>query len=295
MRILGVLCSYEIVHRSQPHDLLIRGPFSDGSSKRRIVNRLLGTTNRFLGRGQPVRLHVSSENPFSENYQGFGQSGCDFGLGHEIRHGDPCYQRMPHWWNYVDFSVQGVPSPGHWVRLGEPLNQGQLLRPLAWNRNAQPRAAFVASYLNSQRRFLMEQVSKVLPVDGFGRAFDASISDHTRSGFTKRQLLNGYQFSLCPENTIAPGYYTEKVPESFACGSIPIAYLDKHSSVDFNPKAFLNVYDYLLGGVAPGLQGDLSSKRRMDELVSTPLLKEEIRLDQLIEFIKNVLDCARAF
>ena len=33
----------------------------------------------------------------------------------------------------------------------------------------------------------------------------------------------------------------------------------------------------------------------MDELASAPLLKEEIRLDQLIELIKNVLDCARAF
>lgn len=295
MRIVGVLGPYQVVHRSRPHDLLIRGPFSDGSGKRRFVNRVVRTANRFLAREQPVRLHVSSENPFSEHYQDFGQSGCDFGLGHEIRHGDVRYQRMPHWWNYVDFAAQGVPSPDHWVRLGEPLNQGQLLRPLKWNRNAQPRAALVTSYLNSQRRFLMDQVSKVLPVDGFGRAFDASISDHTRSGFTKRQLLTGYQFSLCPENAIAPGYYTEKVPESFACGTIPIAYLDQYSSIDFDPKAFLNLYDYLDEGMALGLEKDLSSERRMDELLSTPLLKGEIDLDQLIEFIKNVLDCAKSF
>ena len=122
--------------------------------------------------------------------------------------------------------------------LGEPLNQGHLLRPLAWNRNTQPRAAFVASYLNSQRRLVMEQVSKVLPVDGFVRTFDASISDHTRSRFAKRQLLNGYQLSLCPENAIVPGCYTDKVPERFACGSIPITYTDKRSSVDFDLKRF---------------------------------------------------------
>ena len=294
MRIVGVLCPYEVVHRSQPHDLLIRGPFSDGSGKRRLMNRVVRTANRFLAREQPVRLHVSSENPFSENYQDFGQSGCDFGLGHEIRHGDGRYLRMPHWWNYVDFVDQGVPSPAQWVRLGEPLNQGQLLRPLEWNRNAQPRAAFVTSYLNSQRRFLMEQVSKVIPVDGFGRAFDVAISDHTRSGFTKRQLLTGYQFSLCPENAISPGYCTEKVPESFACGAIPIAYLDKYSAIDFDPKAFLNLYDYLIEGVASGFQKDFASEKRKDELLSTPLLKEEIGLDRLIAFIENVLDCARA-
>ena len=91
-----MLTSYEVGHRSQPHDFLIRGPFSDGSSERRLVNCLLRATNRFFGRGQTVRVHVSSENPFSENYQGFGHSDCDFGLAREIRNGDPSYQRMPH-------------------------------------------------------------------------------------------------------------------------------------------------------------------------------------------------------
>jgi len=245
MRIFGVLCPYTVVSRAETHDLLIRGPFSDGSTKRRLINQGLRWQKQLLGHAQPVTLHVSSENPFAENYQGFDQSGCDFGLGHEIRIGDARYHRMPHWWNYVDFSAEGVPSPERWVRLG--------------------------------------------PVDGFGRAFDGDIADHTRSGFTKRELLKEYQFCFCPENAIAPGYYTEKVPESFACGSIPIAYVDAHASIDFNPRSFLNVYDYLSEGVSVGLEHDLLSEQRMLELTTTPLLRERIRLDLLIDFVKGVI------
>jgi len=294
MRILGVLCSYTVVSRIEPHDLLIRGPFSGGSTKRRLINRGLRWQKRLLGHLQPVTLHVSSENPFAENYQGFGQSGCDFGLGHEIRMGDARYQRMPHWWNYVDFSDQGVPSPERWVRLGEPLQQEQLIQPLRWNRSGTQRAAFVASYLNDQRRYLWRQADRALPVDGFGRAFDGSIVDHTRSNFIKRELLRGYRFSLCPENAIAPGYYTEKIPESFACGAIPISYVDRHVEVDFDPRSFLNLYDYLPGGISDGLAEDLSSAQRLSELTQTPLLKVPIAIDLVVDFLRMVLEQARA-
>lgn len=293
MRIVGVLCRYQLVPRSAPHDLLIRGAFSDGSARRRLWNRGLRWRQRLTAQHQPLKLHVSSENPFAENYQGFVQSGCDYGLGHEIRVGDRRYQRMPHWLNYVDFSAGGVPSPARWVRLGEPLQLDQLTRPLAWNREGVQRAAFVASYLNAQRRFLMDQAAQALPVEGFGRAFDASIPDHTRSTFTKRELLAGYRFSFCPENAIAPGYYTEKIPESFACGAIPIGYADRHVAIDFNPQAFLNVYDYLADGVACGLAADLASADRMQQLVSTPLLREPVCVEPLVNFLRCVIAEAR--
>ena len=297
MRVLGTLCRFELVSRTQAHDLLIRGPFAEGSTRRRWLNRGLRWREQIVRPWRrpagPLRLHVSSENPFAQNYQNFEQSGCDFGLGHELRVGDLRYQRMPHWWNYVDFSSDGVPSPGQWIRLGEPLKQEQLLRPLDWNRSGAQRAAFVASYLNDQRRYLWREVDRALPVDGFGRAFDTSIADHTRSNFIKRELLRGFRFNLCPENAIAPGYYTEKIPESFACGAIPIGYVDRHAEVDFNPQAFLNLYDYLPGGIAEGLAEDLANSHRLSDLTQTPLLKVPVAIDVLVDFLRKVLDQAR--
>jgi hypothetical protein len=289
MRVLGVLCRYELVSRRAPHDLLIRGPFSDGSARRRLANRVLAGQQRLLRRGPSLRLHVSSENPFAANYQGFEESGCEFGLGHEIRVGDARYFRLPHWWNYVDFRAQGIPSPEHWVRLGSPLALEQLTQPLRWNRQGAERAAFVASYLNGERRFLMQRAGLVLPIDGFGRAFDRSIPDHTRSSFTKRELLGGYRFNFCPENVIAPGYVTEKIPESFVCGSIPIGYVDPHVALDFDPQAFLNLHDYLAVGVQRGLGEALASCSKRDQLIETPLLRAPVSIDGLISFLERVL------
>ena len=294
MRALGVLCRYELVPRWRPHDLLIRGPFSEGSGRRRLVNRGLRTQRSLLRWPVVPSLHVSSENPFAANYQSFEESGCNFGLGHELRVGDATYFRLPHWLNYLDFTAQGIPSPSSWVRLGAPIQQEQLLRPLAWNREADQKAVFVASYLNAERHFLMRQASQAVPIDGFGRAFDRAIPDHTRSSFTKRELLAGYQYNFCPENAIAPGYVTEKIPESFACGCIPIAYVDPTVSVDFSLAAFVNLHDFLAAGVAVGLEEALANAERRTQLLATPLLRAPFEVEALISFLERVLAESRA-
>lgn len=294
MRILGVLCSYERVSRWQPHDLLIRGPFSDGSGRRRLVSRIWASQQQLLSRRAGVRLHVSAENPFAANYQSFEESGCDFGLGHEIRCGDPSYWRLPHWVNYIDFRLQGIPAIEHWVRLGAPLTSEQLQQPLRWNRSGAERAVFVCSSLNAERRFLMRRISLTLPTDGFGRAFDPAIRDHARSSFTKRDLLGRYRFCFCPENAIAPGYVTEKIPESFACGAIPIGYVDPLVSVDFDSDAFINLHDFLAIGVEKGLAEIIHTQAAMDRLLSTPLLRQPYPLEGLLNFLRRVVEAARS-
>ncbi|MFM7228299.1 MAG: glycosyltransferase family 10 domain-containing protein [Cyanobacteriota bacterium] len=292
MRVLGVISVVERVSRWTRHDLLIRGPFSDGNQRRKATNYIFTQQQQLLRRGNTVRLHVSSENPFASNYQSFDESNCNFGLGHELRQGDTTYLRLPHWANYCDFEQQGVPSPRHWVRLGKPIQCDKLLRPLDWNFNGHHRAAFIASYLNGQRRFLMSRAALVLPIDGYGKAFDRQIEDHSKSSFTKEDLLKSYRFNFCPENSIAPGYVTEKIPESFACGAIPIGYVDPHANLDFNKEAFVNLYDYLGVGIEAGLTEELNSKARQEALTSTPLLKKEFPIEEVITFLRKVVDLA---
>lgn len=287
MRILGILCHYEVVHRWQTHDLLIRGPFSNGSGKRRLVNRVLSLKNQVLPFYSPVTLHVSSENPFHPNYQCFEESSCDFGLGHELRIGDRSYFRMPHWWNYVDLRSDGVPSPDNWVRLGKPIQQEDLLVPIKWNAHGLRRAVFVASYLNPERSFLCNRLNQWLAVDGYGKAFDSSIKSHARSLFTKRELLSRYQFSLCPENSICPGYITEKIPEAYVSGCVPITYVDPTVSVDFNPNAIINLHDFLSQGIAEGVQNVLENPR--PRIFENALLRARLPSEELISFLRSIV------
>jgi len=240
-----------------------------------------------------VSLHVSSENTFNPNYQGFEESGCTFGVGHELRSGDNSYFRIPHWWNYVDFAEDKVPSPGEWPRLGAPIKQQALLLPLQWNSHGSMKAAFICSYLDAQRAFLLREVRKAIVVDGFGRPFDDPRTNNGESsGFTKRELLMSYKYSLCPENSIAPGYVTEKIPEAFACGTIPIGYVDPQASMDFNEGSFINLYHLLHKGLAEGLLERVLDSQSHSRLLSTPLIKERIKIDSAIDFLKNVVRIA---
>lgn len=293
MRILGVLCCFEIVDRWQAHDLFIRGPFSDGNIRRRLFNRSLRLKDFLLRPSSAVSLHVSSENTFNPNYQGFERSGCAFGVGHELRVADDSYFRIPHWWNYVDFAEDGVPSPGEWPRLGPPIKQDVLLSPLQWNSLGSSKAAFICSYLDAQRAFLFREVSKTLAVDGFGRPFVSSSNNAESFGVTKREILKSYKYSLCPENSIAPGYVTEKIPEAFACGTVPIGYVDPQAAMDFNEGSFVNLYHLLRSGLAEGLSEEviLDSQSR-SPLLSTPLISERIKIESAIDFLRNVVKIA---
>jgi len=293
MRILRGLSPVDVVSRVSVHDLLIRGPFSDGSRRRHWVNRSLQFKQQMFGMSRPRTLHVSAENPGGSGYQDFFASGCDFGIGHEIRIGDNNYFRMPHWWNYIDFSDHGIESPDNWQRLGAPIREEELMRPISWNVDSAHAAAFIVSRLNSERRYLYERSSLAIPIKGYGKAFDSSIEDHNRSCFTKRDLLASFRFSFCPENAIFPGYYTEKIPESFVCGAIPIAYADNLIRIDFEPKSILNAYNFLDVGVEVGLRESLASREVMDALLQTPLRCKPVDLLSLVDFLSNVVMLCR--
>ena len=293
MRILQGLSPVDVVSRISVHDLLIRGPFSDGSRRRRWVNHSLHLKQQISGVSRARTLHVSAENPGGSDYQDFLESGCEFGVGHEIRIGDDNYFRMPHWWNYIDFSGQGIESPDNWQRLGTPIREEELMRPISWNVDAVHAAAFVVSRLNAQRRYLYERSSLAIPIKGYGKAFDSSVKDHSRSGFTKRDLLASFRFGFCPENAIFPGYYTEKIPEAFVSGAIPITYADNLVKIDFECKSMLNVYDFLDMGVEVGLRESLASREVMDALLQTPLRCKPVELQALVEFLSNVVMLSR--
>ena len=60
----------------------------------------------------------------------------------------------------------------------------------------------------------------------------------------KLDTISNYRFNVCFENTIEPGYYTEKLLHSKIAGCIPIYYADKQINRDFNSESFINLIDF---------------------------------------------------
>ena len=119
-----------------------------------------------------------------------------------------------------------------------------MMKGIKWNKNAAYKAAFICSNMTSERLNYMACVRQVIPVDGYGRAFNSKIANHSESGFLKRDLLSDYKYCFCPENSIADGYFTEKIPESYIGGSIPITFCSPNMSVDFSPESVINIYQF---------------------------------------------------
>ncbi len=53
-----------------------------------------------------------------------------------------------------------------------------------------------------------------------------------------------YKFTMCFENSSAPGYTTEKIMEGFAGGTVPIYWGNPDIASEFNPEAFINCHDF---------------------------------------------------
>jgi hypothetical protein len=292
MRTLRCSSRPQLVSRLAPHDLLIRGPFSRGSKRLRFTDRatqLWQKSNKSFY--HPLTLHVSSENHSLPNYQSYIQSGCDYGIGHEITK-DITYFRSPHWHNYLDLLSVGIDGPEFWPRLGKPIQVCELTSPINWNQDAAHKAAFVCSNMTSERLAHMKYVQKVLPVDGFGKAFNPEIVNHSHSGFLKRDLLRQYQYCLCPENSLAAGYFTEKIPEAYIAGAIPITFCGSNLEIDFSPDSIINLRQFF---GETGFNNDafgcyFQNSTVKEKLLSTPLVTGSINghIEEMVSFISII-------
>ena len=127
-----------------------------------------------------------------------------------------------------------------------------------------------------------------IPTEGYGPYFDASIKNHHQSHFFKKEVIKKFAFNLCPENSLYPGYYTEKIPESFQSGALPLGWTDSNVCADFNPKAFINLEPMAYLDYTP-LTELLNSESYLRQFCDQPLLLKMPTLDPAKQFITEVL------
>lgn len=199
--------------------------------------------------------------------------------------------RLPYWMEMVNWHHEGVDGNVN-VRFGQLLELERLMQPLGdVFLKRQYKAAFFSSHLREPRATLLAAVNAIAPVEGYGPHFDATIAHHSSSGLGKFAVLQGYAFNLCPENTMHPGYYTEKIPEAFAAGCVPIAWADTNLCTDFNPGAMINLATMMHDGFA-NLAARMRSPTLLHEVSASALLKTRPTLDGLKKFLRTVANDA---
>jgi hypothetical protein len=185
--------------------------------------------------------------------------------------------RFPNWMWHLDWPEIKDNSLST-NRYGESLKIEKLENSINQNYNniRQTKAAFFTNHFKKLRKELYNIVNSVLECDGYGRAFDNVVN-------LKKPILEKYCFCLCPENDIGDGYITEKIPDAFYAGCIPITYCNpKDLELDFNKNAVVNLFGLSKYDMIKKLK---IIKEDNAYLKDIPLLKNKLNLKDIREFI----------
>jgi len=133
------------------------------------------------------------------------------------------------------------------------------------------------------RLHALEILSKIKSVDVYG-------SSVRRVVHTPYRIANLYNYILCFENDIYPGYITEKPFEAYICGAIPL--YDGFDKLNYlNPKAIINLFEFdnffLWSRYIAEVESDNSLYKSIYE---QPLLIKRPSLEPAISLIRNLFN-----
>ena len=231
---------------------------------------------------KPLTLFHTCENLRHDSVK------TDYSISFDFSTNKEKHFRLPYWMEMVNWSHEDLTGNTN-KRFGKLFSIEEMMQPLGRDFLARPRkAAIFASHLDEPRKGFYNALNKTIPVDGFGKYFNRKISNHSNSGIEKYTILKGYAFNLCPENKLHPGYYTEKIPEAFLSGALPLTWVDRNVSFDFNPNAFINLEQLEWQNPAV-LHELLHSENKLAEFAQQPLLLSAPSIEPFREFIRNLL------
>jgi hypothetical protein len=97
---------------------------------------------------------------------------------------------------------------------------------------------------NRKRLEFFQKLSRYKKVDSGGRFLNNIGGPIPPVWTAKVEFLRRYKFHLAFENESHEGYTTEKIYDAMMARSLPIYWGNPRISEEFNPKSFLNYFDY---------------------------------------------------
>lgn len=134
------------------------------------------------------------------------------------------------------------------------------------------------------------QLSKYKQVDSGGR-FLNNIGGAVKD---KYDFQKQYKFSIAFENSVHPGYTTEKILDAFLAKTIPIYWGNPLVGMDFNKDAFIDINDYpsIDDAINAIIELDCDDEKYLQKL-SVPYLNNgkfynDLDDDKILDFFENI-------
>lgn len=199
--------------------------------------------------------------PLSENW--------DFFLSYEL---DDYYSRnqyLPLWFLRLDPNLEEA------MRIQNSLTQPRDIGSLSTET-----MAAVVSHPERIRQFYLNEFSRELDMDVFGKM--------GRTLENKKNTLEKYNFNVCFENDLYPGYVTEKPVEAYLSGCIPV-WRGIDAGEFLNKEAIIDVTNLSLAQSITLIRKISNDPKKMMYMKSQPLLRKNIDISEILSAMQERL------
>jgi hypothetical protein len=295
-KLLTLALGREVVVQSDPHgevDICIESVYS-----RKELPSFHARTYRFLASHTKAGIDFSKRK-YSPNQQPSRKGKYSiFFTGENERppYGDwDCYLSfdlnsyggrnayLPLWWITSSDLIQPTVSP----YLGRPITIDQMLKPrLA---DCKSRKKFCVAFIGKAYPFRMQAIaalSAIGKVDVYG---GIARNSNQKAALAKFETAQKYKFVFAFENDLFPGYVTEKAPEAWATGAIPL-YWGSDPAGYLNQNAIINLANYQnLEDFTMRVSEVNENAQLWERIANQPILVKRPNLDEVIAVLRKAL------
>lgn len=230
----------------------------------------------------PINKNQKNIHVIGENNNSLEVNKYDLSVGFDVLDNEK-YFRFPLWAWYVNFwneeQYELKPFKKHilidYKSIDKKRNIDITGRPLA-------ACAFIGNFKSKERLDFIEKLRKIMPVDIYGPATTGFVKD-------KKEIAKNYQFIVCFENSIYPGYHTEKLPEAYVSECIPIYYSADTYEIDFNKKCMVNRVDFLSDEECIDFIYRMTDYEKQC-MINEPMTNNKIQVTEMADRLKQILD-----
>jgi len=170
----------------------------------------------------------------------------------------------------LDSKFKFLPAGGFWIETPQIHEKTKLVSMICSDKQKTELQQFRVNYANNNKHKL----------DLYG---------HLCNGIQKKEEgLNDYMFSVCVENDIHDTYFTEKILDAFATGTIPVYKGTKNIVNHFNENGILFLDDVNIEDLTPELYFSKieSVKENFEKVLSLNVLEDYMYDKYLINYFK---------
>lgn len=209
---------------------------------------------------------------------------CDYSLTFDFDTYGGKNFRLPLWYLYIDwFNVGSYGNPDWLIPESYLYGENEFTE--------REKSKFCSIVYGSPHQSRIDAVKNISnnykQVEVFGKANpNCNLPDGENY---KMDLISNYKFSLCYENSVTPGYHTEKLLHGKIAGNIPIYYGDKTVSKDFNSDSFINACGMTDDELVETIRKIDSDNELYIEIRKQNLFRKKINLNEIYSIFQTIL------